>query len=158
MTAYLSRPMPQWLRAAFGGHILAREAFPAESYVDTETDKKQHEEKSKRAINSTVHVIAYTIKNGIWSILLSLLIALVAGGALPQKQYLNLIFWTGEQAEKHKRYRAINSGHSVSTSWASGSVVSGLIPEIMVRSFSWVQKKLNEIMRCVGSSSGKTPE
>ena len=60
-TAYLSRPMPQWLRAAFGGHKPpAREAFPVESYVGAGTDKKQHEGKSKRAIDSTVHVIGYT--------------------------------------------------------------------------------------------------
>ena len=53
--------MPQWLAAAFGGHIPpAEEAFPVESYVGAGTDKKQHEGKSKRAIDSTVHVIGYT--------------------------------------------------------------------------------------------------
>ena len=74
--------MPQWLRAAFGGHILpAREAFPVESYVGAGTDKKQHEGKSKRAIDSTVHAIGYTPhqqQNGTGSILLAL--PLVSGG------------------------------------------------------------------------------
>ena len=82
--------MPQWLRAAFGGHILAREAFPVKSYVDTETDKKQHEGKSKRAINSTVHVIGYTIKKR--DLKHSFISSSRRWGTLPQKQYLNLIF------------------------------------------------------------------